>query len=155
MTPVETIPKATVWSYLEALGIPPGETFNRTMVVHITGDHISYELADGHTVLWRRVVDECPSCHALNGQQPHTEYCPIALARIARLGEALIAAEIDKAGDLTEPETCTSEHPCDACQAAAVGVHTHLRCPNEVRPADDPPDEITCDGRNCGGRPHA
>lgn len=25
----------------------------------------------------------------------------------------------------------------------------------EVRPADDPPDPITCDGRNCGGRPHA
>lgn len=25
----------------------------------------------------------------------------------------------------------------------------------EVRPADDPPDPITCNGRNCGGRPHA
>lgn len=74
MTTVETIPKATVWAALEALGIPAGEPFNRTMVVHITGDHISYEQADGQTILWRRVVDECPSCHASQGQ-PHTDYC--------------------------------------------------------------------------------
>ncbi len=25
----------------------------------------------------------------------------------------------------------------------------------EQRPDDDPPDEIVCDGRDCGGRPHS
>jgi hypothetical protein len=77
MSTVETIPKAAVWAALEGLGIPAGEPFNRTMVVHITGDLISYEQADGQTILWRRVVDECPSCHTADGH-PHTEYCQYA-----------------------------------------------------------------------------
>lgn len=58
---------------------------------------------------------ECASCHTHDGH-PHTEYC-----RIALIGDALIAAEIEASR----------------------------------RPDDDPPDEITCDGRNCGGQPHA
>lgn len=41
---------------------------------------------------------------------------------------------------------------CSSCHAHDDHPHTEY-C--QQRPADDPLDEITCDGRNCGGRPHA
>jgi hypothetical protein len=37
------------------------------------------------------------------------------------------------------------------------GQEHHPECPRwvrESRPADDPADEIVCNGRNCGGHPH-
>jgi hypothetical protein len=123
MTTTETIPRATVLAALDALGIPDGEPFNRMVIVHITGEHISYELADGQTILWRRLVDECPSCHA-TPMQPHTEYCQLA----------------GRAVPVDRPE---------------CGHATWPACQDQHRPDDDPADEITCDGRNCGGRPHA
>ncbi|MEU4391631.1 hypothetical protein [Kribbella sp. NPDC023855] len=151
MTAVETIPRATVWAALEALGIPPGEPFNRTMVVHIAGDHISYEQADGQTILWRRVVAECPSCHSTPGQ-PHTEYCQLA--------GRVVPVDRPECGHATWP-ACQDQHAptADPWTAPLDGIEVR-RYPGDPghqahRPEDDPADEITCDGRNCGGRPHA
>lgn len=154
MTAVETIPKATVWAALEALGIPAGEPFNRTMVVHITGDHISYEQADGQTILWRRVVDECPSCHAAQGQ-PHTDYCQGRrhgcedpdCRRCPDCNQTACRCPVTQSGRVDGWPGTTSLDDIIQADLAAAGSP-------EQRPKDDPADEITCDGRNCGGRPH-
>lgn len=114
MTTVETIPRAAVIAALEALGVPLGEPFNRTMIVHISGDHISYEQADGQSRMWRRIVDECPSCHA-TPNQPHTEYCPVALGHITPEAERF-APYAEAPASAPADTGCT--HSCDApsCQ---------------------------------------
>jgi len=68
---------------------------------------------------------DCPSCHAHAGH-PHTEYCQLA----------------NWAG---HRDNCALQwgKDCD-CEDQA-----------EQRPDDDPPDPIVCDGRDCGGVPHA
>lgn len=155
MTTVETIPRATVWAALEGLGIPAGEPFNRTMVVHITGDHISYEQADGQTILWRRVVDECPSCHA-TPMQPHTEYCQQAVpAEIRELAERMIVDEIRNERDARAERAHLPWCGYVGGRHLSNCSDTHCDLGGDYRPVDDPADEVTCDGRNCGGKPHA
>ena len=63
-------------------------------------------------------------------------------------------------GDLADQ----AEYPCchqlegrphtDYCLNALPSSGEGLPLP-EQRPDDDPADEITCNGRNCGGYPHA
>lgn len=68
-----------------------------------------------------------PECPSCHthGEHPHTEYCQL----------------VDHASQLPHAELYPNQ---------LQEIHREL-----IRPDDDPADEITCDGRNCGGYPHA
>ena len=97
--------------------------------------------------------DECTCCHTPYGR-PHTDYC-----------KAVAPAEYPGQPDrCTYPpalRACTIECDQPSCQmrgqcATEPDPERLVTYPGgEVRPANDPPDPHTCDGRNCGGRPHA
>lgn len=98
-------------------------------------------------------------------EHPDLELASIRLVPRDDNGGVLIVGRV---GQLAEPE-CSSCHTHDGhphteyCQLvdhASQLTHLELYGPiegphYEQRPADDPADEITCDGRNCGGYPHA
>lgn len=73
MNAPQTIARSIVIDALHTLGLTTTEMAGTT-IVHIAGDHISLERLTGEGVYWRRITDECASCHAPEGRE-HTEYC--------------------------------------------------------------------------------
>ncbi|HEY9354223.1 MAG TPA: hypothetical protein VIP28_13265 [Nocardioides sp.] len=79
---------------------------------------------------------EYPCCHQLIGR-PHTEYCSIA--------------EADEADEADEQMREWFPKLFARIEAEVEELDAEL----EQRPDDDPAPIPTCDGRNCGGQPHA
>ena len=55
---------------------------------------------------------------------------------------------------MTVENLCICPDPLDGWHVGNCMIHGWW-ADREQRPDDDPPDEIVCDGRDCGGRPHS